>query len=95
MCSEKIVAGLSSEPETVSDTLHGIGFISTELLREVAEVPATKMTNARKLYISILETVKHHSHRYFDFISILRSNTRLYGDLLKVLEETCQEKEKR
>ena len=93
-CSEKIIAGLSSEAKTVSDILHGKGFISTELLREITELPATKTDNARKLYLSILDTVQHHPHRYSEFISILRSNTLLYSDLLKVLEETYQEKEK-
>ena len=93
-CSEKIVAGLSSEPKAMAVTLHGKGFISTELLREITELPATKTDNARKLYLSILETVQRHPHRYSEFISILRSNTLLYSDLLKVLEETYQEKEK-
>ena len=77
-CSDKIIAGLSSEPKTVSDTLHGKGLISTELLREISELQATKTDNARKLYLSILETVQHHPNRYSNFISILSSNTLLY-----------------
>ena len=93
-CSKKIIAGLSSEPKSVSDSLHGKGLISSELLREMAELQATKTDNARKLYVSILKTVQHHPHRYFDFISILHSDKLLYSDLLKVLEETYQEKEK-
>ena len=93
-CSEKIIAGLSSEPKAIAVTLHGKEFISTETLREVTKLPATKTDNARKLYLSILETVQRHPHRYSEFISILRSNTLLYSDLLKVLEETYQEKEK-
>ena len=89
-CSEKIIAGLSSEPKAMAIALHGKGFISTELLGEITELPATKMDNAGKLYIAILRTVHHHPHRYSEFISILRSNTLLYSDLLKVLEETYQ-----
>ena len=93
-CSEKITAGLSKEPKSMAVVLHGKEFISTETLREVTELPVTKTDNARKLYLSILETVQHHPHRYSEFISILRSNTLLYSVLLKVLEETYQEKEK-
>ena len=93
-CSEKIIAGLSSEAKAMAVALHGRGFISTELLGEITELPATKMDNASKLYVAILRSVQHHPHRYSEFISILRSNTLLYSDLLKVLEETYQEKEK-
>ena len=89
-CSEKIIAGLSEEPKSMALVLHGKGFISTETLREVTELPTTKTDNATKLYLSILETVQHHPHRYSEFISILRGNTLLYSDLLKVLEETYQ-----
>ena len=92
-CSEKITAGLSEEPKSMAVVLHGKGFISTETLREVTELPVTRTDHATKLYFSILETVQHHPHRYSEFISILRSNTLLYSDLLKVLEETYQEKE--
>ena len=93
-CSEKIIAGLSSEPKAMAVTLHGKGFISIEVLGKIIERPATT-DRATILYLSILETVQHHPHRYSEFISILRSNTLLYSDLLKVLEETYQEKEKR
>ena len=93
-CSEKIVAGLSKEPKSVAVALHGRGFISTETLSEVTELPATKADHARKLYLSILGTMRHHPHRYSEFISILCSNKLLYSDLLKVLKETYQEKEK-
>ena len=92
-CSEKIVAGLSKEPKSVSVVLHGKGFISTETLREIVELRATKADHARKLYLSILETVQHHPDRYNDFIAILRSNTLLYCELLKELKETYLEKE--
>ena len=91
-CSEKIIAGLSSEPKAIAVTLHGKGFISIEVLGKIIEQPATT-DHATILYLSILETVQHHPHRYSEFISILRSNTLLYSDLLKVLEETYQEKE--
>ena len=94
-CSEKIIAGLSGEPKAIAVALHGRGFISTELLGEITELSVTKMDNASKLYVAILRSVQHHPHRYSEFISILRSNTLLYSDLLKVLEETYQEKEKR
>ena len=93
-CGEKIIAGLSSEPETIGDILHGKGFISTELLREIAQVQATSTNNARKLYLSVLGTVQHHPHRYSDFISILQRNIMLYSDLLRVLEQTYRENEK-
>ena len=93
-CSEKIITGLSEEPKSMAVNLHGKGFISTETLREVTELPATKTHHATKLYLSILGTVQHHPHRYSDFISVLRDNVLLYSDLLKVLEETYQEKEK-
>ena len=87
-CTEKIIAGLSSEPKTVGDSLHGKGLISTEVLREITEVQATKTDNARILYFSISEAVRHYPSKYFDFISVLRCNTLLYSDLLKVLEQT-------
>ena len=91
-CSEKIVAGLSKDLLPVAVNFHGKGFISTEKLREFTDVPATKTRHATTLYLSILETVQHYPHRYSDFISILHKNTLLYSDLLKVLEETYQEK---
>ena len=93
-CSEKIVAGLSREPRSLAVVLHGKGFISTETLREVTELSKTNTHHATKLYLSILGTVQHHPHRYSDFISILHDNTLLYSDLLKVLQETYQEKKK-
>ena len=93
-CGEKIVAGLSEEPTSMAVILHGKGFISTETMREVTEIPATKTHHATKLYFSILGTVQHHPHRYSDFISILCTDTLLYSDLLKVLEQTYQENEK-
>ena len=96
-CSEKIIAGLSSEPKSVGDSLHGEGLVSTEVLREISELPATKTDNARKLYLSILRTVQHYPNRFSDFIPILSGNVLLYSDLLRALEETYnmyQEKEK-
>ena len=93
-CSEEIIAGLSSEPKAMAVTLHKEGLISTDLLGEITELSETNKHNARKLYFAFSRCVQHHQHRYFDFISILRSNTLLYSDLLKVLEETYEEKEK-
>lgn len=86
-------SGLSSDPKAMAVTLHTKGFILIEILWQITELPVTKMDNARKLYFAILRSVQHHPRRYFDFNSILRGNTLLFSDLLKVLEEMCSEKD--
>ena len=65
-----------------------MGFVSDDTVEEIVDLPVTRTNNARKLYSAILKCVKHHPHKYNDFITILQENDVLYGDLLKTLEET-------
>ena len=87
-CSDTIVAGLSKDPKALVISLHRMGFVSDDTVEEIVDLPVTRTNNARKLYSAILNCVKHHPHKYTDFITILQENDVLYGDLLKTLEET-------
>ena len=61
-------------------------------MEEIVGLPVTRTNNARKLYSAILSCVKHHPHRYTNFIAVLHENNVLYGDLLKTLEDTYDKK---
>ena len=87
-CSEAIVAGLSKDSKALVISLHRTGFVSDDTVEEIVDLPVTRTNNARKLYSVILNCVKHHPHKYTDFITVLQENDVLYGDLLKALEET-------
>ena len=91
-CSEAIVAGLSKDPKALVISLRRTGFVSDDTVEEIVDLPVTRTNNARKLYSVILNCVKHHPHKYTDFITILQENDVLYCDLLKTLEETYVKK---
>ena len=91
-CSETIIAGLSKDPKALVISLRRTGFVSDDTVEEIVDLPVTSTNHARKLYSTILNCVKHHPHKYTDFITILQENDVLYGDLLKTLEETYVKK---
>lgn len=87
-CSKAIIASLSMEPPAIAISLHQKGFISDDIRDEIIEVQTTtRSEKARKLFTAVLKVIEHHPNRYVDFVSILKENQLLYGDLLSTLEE--------
>ena len=91
-CNDKIIAGLSMEPEELAIAFHRKGFIAQNIVDRINELPATKRDNARTLYYAILDTVKCYPHRYENFLAVLQGNQTLYVDLLTVLQITFRQK---
>ncbi len=85
-CSEKIVQSLSEEPKTLALHFLSAGLITQDILEKTNEyVNETKREKASRLYTTLLGVVKHHPHKYHEFVSILRPNP-LHTDLLTELD---------
>lgn len=91
-CGETVIASLSKDPKALVISLRGKGFVSDDTVEEIIDLPSTRTNNARKLYSTILSCVKHHPHKYADFITILQENDVLYGDLVKTLQDAYNKK---
>ena len=88
--STAVFNALSKEPKTIATVLFSKGFISQDTLEEVTTLDVTPRDNARKLQLAVLGVVENTPHRYDDFISMLKENTPLYGDLLSLLDKSCK-----
>ncbi len=85
-CSEKIVQSLSEEPKALALHFLSAGLITPCILEKTNEyVNETKREKASRLYTTLLGVVKHHPHKYNDFVSTLRPNP-LHTDLLTELD---------
>ena len=84
---DKIISGLSREPNALAHTLLGKGLLSQEKVEEIVQIPVTDTHNARKIYDVVLGCVQHFPHRYSDFIAVLEEKPLLYSDLLTALRE--------
>ena len=86
--SGKIIHGLSTDPKEMATALHTKGFISDRILHETHQLPEINQDKGRRLYTAVLGVVENYPHRYKDFIAVLQQNTRLYSELLEILNES-------
>jgi len=91
-CSTAVCNALSKDPKTFSQQLFSKGLISADTLEEMNSQTASRRDHARKLQLDILTAVESNPKKYNEFVGILKENTRLYGDLVIVLEETYKGK---
>ena len=85
-CSEKIVQSLSEDPKALALHLLSAGLITVSILEKTNEyVNETKREKATRLYTALLGVVKHHPHKYHEFVSTLRLNP-LHTDLVTQLD---------
>ena len=84
-CSEKIVQSLSEEPKALALHLLSAGLITDRVLQETNQLNEIKADKATRLYTALLDVVKHHPHKYRDFVSTLRLNP-LHTDLVTLLD---------
>ena len=85
-CSEKIVQSLSEDPKALALHLLSAGLITVSNLEKTNEyVNETKREKATRLYTALLGVVKHHPHKYHEFVSTLRLNP-LHTDLVTQLD---------
>ena len=87
-CGEKIVGEFSKDPKGLALSLHGVGFISDDMLDETDSLNEISRDKARRDYHAVLRQVKCFPHSYAEFVSILEQNRTLYGDLLEELDQT-------
>ena len=87
-CGEKIIGDFAKDSKTLAFHLHTKKFISDVTLEETNELNEINRNKARRLYTTVLGTVRQHPQRYVDLISILESNETLYKDLLEELKLT-------
>ena len=83
--SGKIIHGLSTDPKEMATALHANRFISDGILHETYQLPEINQDKGRRLYTAVLGVVVNYPHRYKDFIAVLQQNTRLYSELLQIL----------
>ncbi len=83
--SEKIVQSLSHEPKALAVSFLSVGLITERVLRETNELNEIKADKATRLYTALLGVVKHHPHKYHEFVSTLRLNP-LHTDLVTLLD---------
>ena len=83
--SGKIIHGLSTDPKEIATALHAKGFISDRILQETHQLTKINQDKGRRLYTAVLGVVENYPHRYKDFIAVLQQNTRLYSELLEIL----------
>ena len=83
--SGKIIHGLSTDPKEIATALHAKGFISDRIRDETYQLPEINQDKGRRLYTAVLGVVENYPHRYKDFIAVLQQNTRLYSELLEIL----------
>ena len=88
LCGEKIVGEFSKDPKGLALSLHGVGFISDDMLDETNSLNEISRDKARRDYHAVLRQVKCSPHSYAEFVSILEQNRTLYGDLLEELDQT-------
>ncbi|XP_064384780.1 uncharacterized protein LOC135333688 [Halichondria panicea] len=85
-CSEKIVQSLSEDPKALALHFLSAGLITVSILEKTNEyVNETKREKATRLYTALLRVVKHHPHKYHEFVSTLRLNP-LHTDLVTQLD---------
>ncbi|XP_064404111.1 uncharacterized protein LOC135349511 isoform X2 [Halichondria panicea] len=84
-CSEKIVQSLSEDPKALALHLLSAGLITMSILEKTNELNETKREKATRLYTALLGVVKHHPHKYHEFVSTLRLNP-LHTDLVTLLD---------
>ena len=84
-CSEKIVQSLSEDPKALALHLLSAGLITLSILEKTNELNETKREKATRLYTALLGVVKHHPHKYHEFVSTLRLNP-LHTDLVTQLD---------
>ena len=87
-CSEKIVHGLSQDPQAMATALLEKGFISAGKFAEIIELSCTDQVKGTSLYQTILKVVKQYPHRYKDFKDLLQENEVLHRDLLQTMDKT-------
>lgn len=85
-CADEIVGGLAMDPKQSATAFYSKGFIAKSLFDEIIEVPATKRENAARLFSSILDVIQHYPQRFENFLSVLKENPTLYGELLATLQ---------
>ncbi len=84
-CSEKIVQSLSEDPKALALHLLSAGLITERVLQETNQLNEIKADKATRLYTALLGVVKHHPHKYHEFVSTLRLNP-LHTDLVRELD---------
>ncbi|XP_064389764.1 uncharacterized protein LOC135337740 isoform X2 [Halichondria panicea] len=85
-CSEKIVQSLSEDPKALALHLLSARLITVSILEKTNEyVNETKREKVTRLYTALLGVVKHHPHKYHEFVSTLRLNP-LHSDLVTQLD---------
>ncbi len=84
-CGEKIVQSLSKEPFTLAFYFLSAGLITERVLQETNQLNEINAYKARRLYTTLLGVVRHHPHKYHEFVSILRPKP-LHTDLLTELD---------
>ena len=84
-CSEKIVQSLSEDPKALALHLLSAGLITEHVLQETNELNEINADKATRLYTALLGVVKHHPHKYHEFVSTLRLNP-LHTDLVTLLD---------
>ncbi|XP_064383528.1 ankyrin repeat and KH domain-containing protein 1-like isoform X2 [Halichondria panicea] len=85
-CAERIVEGLSRDPNGIAISLFSGRLISDALMRATMELSQTKVDKARRLYTTVLDVVKHYPERYDNFLAVFREHGGMYTDLLELLE---------
>ncbi len=81
-CAERIVEGLSRDPQGIATSLLAKGFISDSVLSQTIELNETEVDKARRLYTAVLQILKLYPERYDDFVAIFREHGEVYTDLL-------------
>ncbi|XP_064388722.1 uncharacterized protein LOC135336790 isoform X2 [Halichondria panicea] len=84
-CSEKIVESLSQEPKAVAVRLLSVGLITERVLQETNQLNEINADKANRLFTALLGVVKHHPHKYHEFVSTLKLNP-LHTDLIRELD---------
>ncbi len=84
-CSEKIVESLSQEPKAVAVRLLSVELITERVLQETNQLNEINADKATRLFTALLGVVKHHPHKYHEFVSTLRLNP-LHTDLIRELD---------
>ena len=88
-CGTQVVQGLSGDAKKAALLLLKKHLISDRLLADIVQFPS--IDNGHKLYIEVLNKVKHFPQRYPDFISVLKEDANFYSDLLTSLKEAYHE----
>ncbi len=83
-----IVQSLSEDPKALALHLMSAGIITVSILEATNELNETKREKATRLYTALIGVVKHHPHKYHEFVSTLRLNP-LHTDLVRELDSKC------